>query len=74
MGYSFFPPKKFKATSQSVCCTNSLCGINRSSSYENYTALQKVLEKLKASETVWKQRLKLGWLCMPKNSDFDLQR
>ena len=51
MGYSFLPPKKFKATSQSAWCTKHLHGINWNSGHEKYTALEKILKKLKAPET-----------------------
>ena len=50
MGYSFFPPKKSKATSQSAWCTRHLHGITRILGHENYTELKKILKKLKAPE------------------------
>ena len=74
VGYSFFPPKNFKATSQSACCKMHLHRINWNSGHEIYTELEKILKKLKAPETefflqkvikivkfcqkFWKQRLK----------------
>ena len=45
--YSFLPPKKFKATSQSAWCTKHLHGINWNSGHEKYTELEKILKKLK---------------------------
>ena len=51
VGYSFLPPKKFKATSQSAWCTKHLHGNNWSCGSEKYTELQKILKKLKAPET-----------------------
>ena len=51
VGYSFLPPKKFKATSQSAWCTKHLHGNNWSCASEKYTELQKILKKLKAPET-----------------------
>ena len=52
VGYSFLPPKKFKPTSQSSCCTKHLHGISCSSGYERYTELEKkILINLEASET-----------------------
>ena len=50
-GYSFLPPKKFKPTSQSFWCTQHLHGINWSSGYEKYTALEKILKNLEATDT-----------------------
>ena len=50
MGYSFLPPKKFKATSQSAWCTKHLHGINWNSGHKKYTELEKILKKLKAPE------------------------
>ena len=73
VGYSFLPPKKFKATSQSAWCTKHLHGISWNSGHEKYTELENILKKLKAPETeffakgyekckkfcqkFWKQRL-----------------
>ena len=37
VGYSFLPPKKFKATSRSAWCTKHLHGISWSSGYGKYT-------------------------------------
>ena len=51
VGYSFLPPKKFKATSQSAWCTKHLHEINWNSGHEKYTELEKILKKLKAPET-----------------------
>ena len=51
VGYSFFPPKIFKATSQSAWCTKHIHGINWNSGHEKYTELEKILKKLKAPET-----------------------
>ena len=51
VGYSFLPPKKFKATSQSVWCTKHLHGINWSSGYEKYSELEKILKNLITPET-----------------------
>ena len=50
MGYSFLPPKNFKATFQSAWCTKHLHRINCNSGYEKYTELEKILKKLKAPE------------------------
>ena len=41
VGYSFFPPKKFKPTSQVFWRTQHIHGINWSSGYEKYTELEK---------------------------------
>ena len=65
VGYSFLPPKKFKATSQSAWCTKHLHGINWNSDHEKYTELEKILKKLFAKgyknvqfcQKFWKQRL-----------------
>ena len=67
VGYSFLPPKQFKATSQPAWCTKHLHRINWNSGHEKYTELGKILKKLKAPEKVmknvkfcqkfWKQRL-----------------
>ena len=51
VGYSFLPPKKFKATSQSARCLKHLHGINWSSAYEKYTEIKEILKKLKAPQT-----------------------
>ena len=51
VGYSFLPPKKFKATSQSAWCTKHLHGINWNSGHEKNTEPEKILKKLKAPET-----------------------
>ena len=51
VGYSFLPPKKFKPTSQSFWCTKHLHRINRSSGYEKYTELEKILKNLETTET-----------------------
>ena len=51
VGYSFLPPKKFKATSQSAWCTKHHHRINWNSDHEKYTELEKILKKLKAPET-----------------------
>ena len=37
VGYSFLPPKKFKATSQSAWFTTHFHGINWNSGHEKYT-------------------------------------
>ena len=73
VGYSFLPPKKFKALSQSAWCTKHLHRIKWNSGHEKCTELEKILKKLKAPETeffakgleknvkfsqkFWKQRL-----------------
>ena len=49
VGYSFLPPKKFKATSQSAWCTKHVHGINWNSGHEKYTELEKNIEKTKSS-------------------------
>ena len=49
--YSFLPPKKFKATSQSAWCTKHLHRINWNSGHEKNTELEKILKKLNALET-----------------------
>ena len=41
VGYSFLPPEKFKATSQSALCTKHLHGIHWNSRHEKYTDLEK---------------------------------
>ena len=89
MGYSFLPPKKFKATSQSVCCTSNLRGINWNSGHEKYTGLEKILKKLKAPETeffakghenarfyqsFWKQRILILMTTLAQSSVFDFRR
>ena len=51
VGYSFLPPKKFEATSQSAWCTKHLHGINWNIGREKYSELEKILKKLKAPET-----------------------
>ena len=51
VGYSFLPPKKFKATSQSACFTKHIYGIDWNSGHEKYTDLEKTLKKIKAPET-----------------------
>ena len=51
VGYSFLPPKKFKATTQSAWCTKHLHGTNWNCRHEKYTELEKILKKLKAPET-----------------------
>ena len=51
VGYSFLPPKNFKATSQSAWCTKHLHRTNWNSGHEKYTELEKILKKLKAPET-----------------------
>ena len=52
VGYSFLPPRKFKATSQSAWCTKHLHGISWSSGHKKYTEFKKNFEKkLKAPET-----------------------
>ena len=56
VGYSFLPPKKFKATSQSVWCTKHLHRINWNSGYEKYSELEKILKNLKTPETEFLQK------------------
>ena len=57
VGYSFLPPKKFKATSQSAWCTKHLHGINWNSGHEKHTELEKILKKLKAPESEFLQKV-----------------
>ena len=51
VGYSFLPPKKFKATPQTAWRTKHLHGIKWRSSYEKYTEFEKTSKKLKAPKT-----------------------
>ena len=76
VGYSFLPPREFKATSQSVWCTKHLHGISWSSDQEKYTELEKVLKKLKAPETEffaegYEKRKILSEICEIKVTNFD---
>ena len=92
VGYFYFPPKKFKTTSHSAywACAKRLYGINWSRDFENYTELEKILEKLKGSRTEFfakdyeKSKIlseiletkctNLDDYACTKNSKFDFQR